>query len=133
MVDTAYPLRSLLDWSSLMLKDRSWHAQGLCMGHPDPDLWHYTSSTSTDERRLQEYRVAEAISICNDCPVKAQCLEEGLEPINMTSFHYIEGTIWGGKMLGERKNIREGRLTPKYHQEVAFLRSVKKKIAKITQ
>jgi hypothetical protein len=50
-----------------MLKDTSWHAEGLCSGHPDPDLWHYSSSKKLDERRLGEYRVAEAIATCNDC------------------------------------------------------------------
>ena len=116
-----------------MLKDTSWHAEGLCSGHPDPDLWHYSSSKKLDERRLGEYRVAEAIAICNDCPVKDKCLEQGLEPENLIVFHQLEGTIWGGKMLGERLNIRDKKMTNKYHQEASFLRSVRQKIAKISQ
>lgn len=116
-----------------MLKDTSWHAQGLCSGHPDPDLWHYKSTKTITERTLFEYRMAEAISICNACPVKAQCLEQGMEDENMTVFQQIEGTIWGGKTLGERLNIRDRRSTKKYYQESRLLREVRKKLAKISQ
>lgn len=116
-----------------MLKDTSWHAEGLCSGHPDPDLWHYSSSKKLDERRLGEYRVAEAVSICNQCPVQDKCLTQGLEPENLIVFHHLEGTIWGGKMLGERLNIRDGRMSVKYRQEASFLRAVRNKIAMITQ
>jgi hypothetical protein len=115
------------------MKDRSWHADGLCSGHPDPDLWHYSSSKVVDERELMEYQTAEAISICNQCPVKAQCLEQGLERENVIVPHYIDGSVWGGKMLGERLNIRDGRITHKYQQEMAYLRAVRKKLAKIYQ
>lgn len=115
-----------------MLKDTSWHTEGLCSGHPDPDLWHYSSSKKLDERRLFEYRIAEAITICNSCPVKDKCLAQGLEPENLTVFHQLDGTIWGGKMLGERLNIRDKKISKKYLQEESFLRSVRQKIAKIS-
>lgn len=116
-----------------MAKDISWHLDGLCTGHPDPDLWHYKSTKSLDERRLYEYRMAEAISLCNQCPVQARCLAQGLEDENMTVFQQIEGTIWGGKTLGERLNIRDKRITVKFGQESRLLREVHKKIAKISQ
>jgi len=116
-----------------MLKDTSWHSEGLCSGHPDPELWHYKSTKSLDERRLYEYRMAEAISLCDQCPVQAKCLAQGMEDENMTVFQQIEGAIWGGKTLGERLNMRDKRMTPKFRQEARLLREVKKKIDKIYQ
>jgi hypothetical protein len=117
----------------LDLEAIAWMKQAMCANHPDPDLWHYESSLLQDERELAEWRTAEAISICNTCPVKAQCLEEGMKQENMLIFNAIEGTIWGGKMLGERLNIRAKRITFKYKKELPFLRKVNKKLAIIDQ
>jgi hypothetical protein len=47
----------------------------------------------------------------------------------MLIFDTTEGSIWGGKMLGERLNLRAGKMTYKYRRELQFLRQVKKKIA----
>lgn len=113
----------------LDLKAKEWMKQGLCVGHPDPDLWHYESSIFSDERELAEWRTAEAKRICRDCPVKAQCLQEGLKQENMLIFDGTEGTVWGGMMLGERLKVRTGRITYKYRKEIGFLRNVNKKIA----
>lgn len=37
-----------------------------------------------------------AINICQECPVKADCLAEGMKPEN------IEHGIWGGVLAGDR-------------------------------
>lgn len=74
-----------------------WHAEGLCSGHPDPELWFYENSMFDDVRRLQALRSVEAIEICNDCPVKNLCLKQGLEKENLHT-----GTIWGGLLFAER-------------------------------
>jgi len=81
--------------------NRSWHVEGLCNGHPDPDLWHYENSTLVDEQRLYVLRSVEAIEICHACPVKAQCLAQGLEKENIISVGGV-GSVWGGLLTGER-------------------------------
>lgn len=113
----------------LNLKATEWMTQGLCAGHPDPDLWHYESSIFSDEKELAEWRTAEAKRICRDCPVKAECLQEGMKQEHMLVFDSTDGSVWGGLMLGERLNLRAGRITFKYKRELQFLRAVNKKIA----
>lgn len=113
----------------LKLEETKWMLESLCAYHPDPDLWHYESSLIQDERELAEWRAAEALSICADCPVKAQCLAEGMKQDNMLIFNAIEGTIWGGKMLGERINIRNKNISQKYKKETPFRVKVYKKLA----
>lgn len=113
----------------LDLRATEWMTQGLCANYPDPDLWHYESSLVKDERELAEWRAAEAIRICRDCPVKAQCLEEGMKQENMLVFNGVEGAIWGGKLQGERMNIKQGRIVYKSNKELVFLSRVNKKIA----
>lgn len=114
---------------NLDLQAIEWMKQGLCARHPDPDLWHYESSVFSDERELAEWRTAEAMRICRDCPVKTECLAEGMKQENMLIFDTTEGSIWGGKMLGERLNMRDNKFTYKYRKELNFLRGVRKKIA----
>lgn len=113
----------------LDLQQTEWMKQARCAGYPDPDLWHYASSLIQDERELSEWRTAEAIRICRECPVQAECLAEGMKTENMLVFNNIEGTIWGGKLQGERMNIRAGRQVYKFKKEMPFLRNVRKKIA----
>lgn len=72
---------------------------GLCAEYDDPDLWF----TQIDRGRRGEAenqaiadRVSTAISICNKCPIKKECYQEGLRPVNI-----LYG-IWGGVMAGDR-------------------------------
>jgi hypothetical protein len=80
--------------------------QGLCTGHENPDLW-FSESIDSDidnyhvNERSAEYRqrianVQTALSICNACPIKAECLEEGMKREN------LDNGIWGGTLPGER-------------------------------
>lgn len=117
----------------LDLKATEWMKQGSCANYPDPDLWHYESSIFSDERELAEWRVAEAKRICRDCPVQKECLAEGLKKENTLIFNEVEGTIWGGKMVGERLNIKTGRISYKYKRELVFLKKVNEKIAILDQ
>jgi len=118
---------------NLDLENKEWMNDARCAGYPDPELWHYESSVLQDERELAEWRAAEAIRICRECPVQAECLAEGMKSENMMVFNAVEGTIWGGKMQGERMNIRAGRDVYKSRKELPFLRNVKKKIAILDQ
>ena len=86
------------------MRNRSWHQRGLCNGHPDPDLWHYENSPFRDVQQLQVLRSVEAIEICTECPVKQQCLAQGLEDENVLTIGGV-GAIWGGMMTGERAKL----------------------------
>ena len=80
---------------------RGWHTEAACNGHPDPDLWHYENSVYVDEQQLTVLRTVQAIEICHRCPVKAQCLQQGLEKENVVSVGGV-GSVWGGLLTGER-------------------------------
>lgn len=77
-----------------------WHEQARCDGHPDPELWWYDFKQWKDEIELQVLRLKEAMELCDECPVKAQCLAQGLEEENL--FH--KG-VWGGMMMSERVRL----------------------------
>jgi hypothetical protein len=115
----------------MTLPDRTWHAQGRCNQHPDPDLWHYENPRLADEQQLEVLRSVQAIELCNVCPVRVQCLEQGLERENLeyTGGH---GTIWGGLLTVERyllttKNPKAVRVKA----EQRHRRNVRLKIARI--
>ena len=90
------------------MQDLSWQEKGSCVGHPDPDLWHYENARYSDEQQLEMWRSVEAITICRTCPVKNECLQEGLQPENI---EYWEGAgaIWGGLLLSERYKLARSR------------------------
>lgn len=73
--------------------------KGLCSTHPNPDLWfpeQPQGRPSNAKRKLLANKVMLAIAICNDCPVKAACLAEGMKSEN------LEHGIWGGTLPGDR-------------------------------
>jgi hypothetical protein len=73
--------------------------KGACSNHPNPDLWfpeQPAGKPTNAKRKLLASKVMLALSICDDCPVKTECLTEGMKPDN------IEHGIWGGLMAGER-------------------------------
>ena len=73
--------------------------KGLCEGHEDPDLWFpelpIGTPTLTKILALSE-RMKKAIAICDICPFKAECKEEGMKEENLPN------GIFGGMMAGER-------------------------------
>lgn len=116
------------------LKPTEWHHQALCAGHSDPDLWHYENTRDKDEQRAQVVRSVIAIQICAKCPVKAQCLEQGLEDENL-QFAGGCGSIFGGMMMAERyalkyKNKSNAR---RVDPEDRHIRAVRKRLAKFIQ
>ena len=73
--------------------------KGLCSTHPNPDMWfpeHPQGRQSMASRKRLADSVMSAINICQECPVKADCLAEGMKPEN------IEHGIWGGVLAGDR-------------------------------
>jgi len=109
----------------MTLKSTSWHEQGLCSGHPTPDIWHYDNSIFHDEQQLQVLNSAEAIQICNICPVKAQCLKQGLEPENM-QYTGGSGTMSERHILNTKKPVSR-----KLISEVRHRRDVRRALGKI--
>jgi hypothetical protein len=87
--------------------NRDWHAEGLCNGHPDPDLWHYQNTRLPDEQQLEVLRSVQAIELCHECPVRAECLAQGMERENLISIGGC-GSIWGGLMTSERALLAGG-------------------------
>lgn len=69
---------------------RDWTADALC-GSRDPEMWFPNNG------RVDQHRLAEAI--CQECPVRAQCLSEAL------ANPWITG-IWGGTSETDRKRMR---------------------------
>ena len=70
-----------------------------CSTPPNPDLWfpeQPQGRPSNAKRKALANRVMLAIAICEGCPVKQACLDEGMKLEN------IEHGIWGGLMAGER-------------------------------
>jgi hypothetical protein len=88
---------------------RDWHDEALCGRHPDPDIWHYENSMFQDEQQLQVLRSIQAIEVCHECPVRAQCLEQGMEDENIV-YNGGSGSIWGGLLNSERYTIKTGRV-----------------------
>ncbi len=115
-----------------MLKDRSWHERGLCSGHKDPDLWHYDNAVTIGVQDEQVNRSVQAIQICSDCPVKLDCLEQGLEPENLLWSISGHGSIWGGMLTSERALMIGHK--PSHNmilKEERHARNVKRKLGRI--
>lgn len=111
---------------------REWHTEASCNGYPDPDLWHYENSTIPDMRRLEVLRTIQAIEICHQCPVRKQCLEQGLEPENINVFYGGDGSVWGGLMTSERALLKGYKR--RYHaviDEARHARQVRQVIGRI--
>ena len=99
----------------------TWHEQGLCQAHPDPDLWSYKGYHDPVEQRYQVLRLVEALEYCNECPVRQQCLEQGMEKDNL-----VPGIIWGGLFTLERIKLTGNRKIHSYRNEWILIRQVRK-------
>jgi hypothetical protein len=114
------------------MKDKSWHERGNCNNHPDPDLWHYENTRSKKEQKLQVQRSVEAVIICHLCPVRNECLEEGLEPENI-QYWGGWGSIWGGLLMSERYKLLKNRDNPEIvTAEVRHRENVQAVLGRIT-
>lgn len=99
----------------------TWHEQALCQAHPDPDLWSYKGWHDPDEQQLQVLRLVEALEYCNDCPVRQQCLEQGMEKENL-----VPGIIWGGLFTLERIKLTGNKNLHSHRNEWILIRKVRK-------
>lgn len=72
---------------------------GNCTGDSNPDAWfpELTRGNPSDTKMLAlATEVRRAIGECYTCPNQAKCLEEGMQPKNLSY------GIWGGRLAGER-------------------------------
>ena len=72
---------------------------GNCTGDSNPDAWfpELTRGNPSDTKMLAlATEVRRAIGECHACPNQAECLEEGMQPKNLSY------GIWGGRLAGER-------------------------------
>lgn len=75
------------------------NARGICADHIDPDIWFVDFGTTRPSHAKFLEVVGEskqAVAMCNACPIKDECLAEGMEEQN------IAYGIWGGLHAGER-------------------------------
>jgi len=84
-------------------------SNGLCTNHDNPDLWfagdvelaegEVWRNTMNQRRRFQAEidKAVSALSVCNNCPAKDNCLQLGLRGIPQATFG-----IYGGTMPAER-------------------------------
>ena len=75
--------------------DQSWRDQAACIGKPLRLFFHKNADAGADYSYAKE--------ICASCPVRRQCLEEGLR-LPMLNFG-----VWGGLTVNERRNLRRNR------------------------
>ena len=111
----------------------NYHSEALCGQGYDPDLWSYMCSVERDKQRVMVYNITVAKKICDMCPVKMECLKEGLQEENLKT-HQGEGLIWGGMLVSERALML--RLSPYsriIREENILRREVQKQSAKIGQ
>lgn len=99
--------------------------KGLCSTHPNPDMWFPEEQESRGRpSRAAHLRMVEnavkAMAICNHCPVRAQCLTEGMREEN------IEHGIWGGMLAGDRIILARSRRSGTIREQaLAFAEGVK--------
>lgn len=68
-----------------------WREKAACMG-VDPELFFPS--------RNEDHSLREAKKVCKTCPVKGECLEQGLKE---------RWGVWGGKSQRELRKIRNKR------------------------
>lgn len=101
--------------------------QGACTGHEQPDLWFSDSAETegsgrlpkaTEERMIKDALLA--LSICNRCPIVAECLALGMQQEN------IDNGIWGGTLSGERIALTKQNIKAKDRlNKISFARRVR--------
>lgn len=80
------------------MNDEKWRADAVCKG-ADPDLFHPTESgRGTRQDNPYTEQIAQAMAMCDRCPVRAQCLGYALK-------HRIKMGVWGGKTASQRDQL----------------------------
>lgn len=75
------------------------NVRGICADHINPDMWfvEFGSGRPSHAKFLEVVNESnQAVALCNTCPIKAECLAEGMQEDNLPY------GIWGGLHAGER-------------------------------
>jgi len=100
----------------------------LCASSQFPDRWYpeMRGNAIPDEEIMS---INMALQICDACPIRQQCLEIGMQEID------VRYGIWGGMLAGERLALRAkltGKQAIKVHQEaISGARMVRARISKL--
>ena len=87
---------------------------GNCTGDANPDYWFPEMPSSGGRPNLENLKaVAEqvnyALKLCASCPVKEECLAEGMKteqmPRGVMGWGNLPHGIWGGLMAAERLEL----------------------------
>lgn len=91
-------------WAAVDLEPDSrtpaWMLDAACRGHP-PDDWFAEANTAESHAARKR-----AVAVCEECPVRAECLEFAVET------NQAHGT-WGGVGERERRRLRRRMLARK--------------------
>lgn len=85
--------------ASTILGSRTEPIIGNCHKDSNPDAWfpEFPQGAQTVPKiEALALETSRAIILCNSCPKKEECLEEGMKPKNLPH------GIWGGMLAGER-------------------------------
>lgn len=112
-----------------LLNQPKWMEQSSCL-NSDPELWWYEQVNHRNKEAFEEQvlRLQVAIEYCNECPVRKQCLEMGLEKDNM-----LAGGVWGGLMYSERLALTGQTRHSAIRVEARMRQRVRQKIVKLIQ
>ena len=69
-------------------------------------MFWYEHSNENSLRQYYALKTAQSIVICKGCPVKNECLKEGMKRENLEDF-IDAGNVWGGLMTSERLSLME--------------------------
>ena len=110
-----------------LMNQPAWMKQSRCLSS-DPDLWWYERVNHRKKEDFEEQvlRLQVAIEYCNDCPVRKQCLEMGLQKENM-----MEGGVWGGLMYSERLYLTGHKRHASISAEHRLRQRVRNKVVKL--
>jgi len=102
----------------------SFWEEAACRTVGDPDAWFIDYWTADPD---ELWRMKLAMDVCNECPIKAKCLEVGLTDPE------IKWGIWGGLLPGERMLMKTAlnRLGPFGRQAVKNAMSMRDKLQKL--
>ncbi len=84
-----------------------------------------------DEQQLEVLRSVQAIEVCHDCPVRTECLAQGMEDENIV-YNGGSGSIWGGLLNSERYTLKTGRVgSRRLQSEERHRTAVRRKIGRL--
>lgn len=76
----------------------NWQSSGSCRDHDDPETWF-----PIGENAAAQAQASEAVAVCWQCPVRAECLQFALDTRQDVG-------VWGGLTEQERRALHKRRI-----------------------